>query len=295
MGRETLLTLLLVLFGGAVLQPFALLPCRTAPAASARVAEQRAWQQMLTPVLAMLIVAALLCGWALREPDPVRARFDHGMLIGASLPFAVLSLRAVLRAAWALWGEPVELPICTVGLLRPRIVFDPHFARTLDEAQIDAALEHERAHARHRDPLRIWLAQWATDLQWPWPAARRRFDAWLELLEHARDEEARRHGAAGIDLAAAVVATARRAQAAPRAPYAACAQASLLGDARSLARRVERLLAPLADDGEVPRRAAAGTRTVLAQVAVLLGGALLVGALYGNAVLHPFLLWTWRV
>ena len=45
MGRETLLTLLIVLFGGLVMQPLALLPWRAPIDASPVVAERRAWRR----------------------------------------------------------------------------------------------------------------------------------------------------------------------------------------------------------------------------------------------------------
>lgn len=297
MGRETLLTLLILLFGGLVLQPLALLPWRAPPAASPAVAERAAWRGLWMPVLPVLLVGVWLCGWALREPDPVRTRFDHGMIIGASLPFAALALRAGLRAVWVLVRQPLELPICTIGLLRPRVVFDPYLARTLDEAVIHAALEHERAHVRHRDPLRLWLAQLAVDLQWPWPWAHRRLRTWLELLEQARDDEALRHGAAGTDLAAAVVAAARHARGAPRPPGRAWlpgGQAALLGDANSLARRVERLLAARPEDRGASVSAPSRAPAALALLLLLSCAVLALGVAYGNDVLHPFLLWTWK-
>lgn len=298
MGRETLLTLLLLLFGGLVMQPLALLPRHPLPDESPRIAERRAWLQLWLPVLPMLVVGAWLCGWALREPDPVRARFDHGMLIGASIPFALVALRAGLRAAWVLVRAPVELPICTAGLLRPRILFNPFLARTLDEAQIHAALEHERAHVRHRDPLRIWLAQLATDLQWPWPWARERFETWLEILECARDDEARSRGTSGTELAAAVVATARRSCSVSRSGHAAWVlgtDAALLGDARSLQARITRLLSPLPEDGGSAARTGLSGPATLAMLAALLCVAIALGAIFGNAVLHPIFLWTWNV
>jgi hypothetical protein len=301
MGREILLTLLVLLFGGLAMQPFMLLPGRDIADLTTRTAEHRAWLQLWVPVLPMLFVCAGLCGWALREPDPVRARFDHGMLIGASLPFALLALRAALRAGWALVREPLECPVCTVGMLRPRIVVDPYLARALDEAQLRAAIEHERAHARHRDPLRIWLAQLVTDLQWPWPWAHRRFEVWLELVEHARDDEARGRGVPGTDLAEAVLATARRARLARhpmRAAWRPGGEAALLGDARSLELRVRRLLAPVPADHAAHAARADPSRSAqaaLALVAVSLGLALVLGALFGNDLLHPFFHWTWSV
>jgi beta-lactamase regulating signal transducer with metallopeptidase domain len=118
-------------------------------------------------------------------------------------------------------------------------VFSPRLAKKLDDRQIEAALEHERAHARHWDPLRIWLAQLITDLQWPWPQACERMQRWLIALELARDEEARAAGIEGTDLAEAIIASARFCQNANLS-----AQATLTGRAAALKERIARLLDP---------------------------------------------------
>jgi len=298
MGRETLLTVLLLLLGGLAAQPLTLWPLRAQPDEAPRIAERRAWLRLWMPVIPTLLVAAWLCGWALRESDPVNDRFDHGMLVTACLPFAAIALRAALRAAWALVREPTEFPVCTVGLLRPRIVFSPFLARALDEGQIRAAWEHEQAHARHRDPLRIWLAQIVTDVQWPWTGAHERFAAWLEVLECARDDEARSHGASGIDLAAAILATARHGSTAGRlqaAWWPATTEAELLGHAWSLQTRITRLLAPVTDSAG----AQAGGRFEDSAAVVLLSAMLVIacalGAVSGERILHPLLLWTWTI
>jgi Zn-dependent protease with chaperone function len=118
------------------------------------------------PVAPATIVVAWLCGWALVEPDPMPEGAPP-LLILMSVPLAMVFARALIRAGWALFGVRRDPGTGTVGLLRPWIFFSPHLAKALDDQQIDAALAHEQAHARHRDPLRILLAQLATDLQWP--------------------------------------------------------------------------------------------------------------------------------
>ena len=298
MERETLLTILLILLGGLAAQPLALWPRQPPSDEAPRIAERRAWRRLWLPVVPTLLVAAWLFGWALREPDPVHDRFDHGMLVMACLPFAAIVLRAAFRAAWALMRVPAELPICTAGLLQPRIVFSPFLARELDDGQIRAAWEHEQAHVRHRDPLRIWLAQFATDLQWPWPRARDRFVAWLEILECARDDEARSYGASGIDLAAAILATVRQSAEAGRprgALWPATADAALIGDGRSLQTRIARLLSPMPDIAGTQAQSVRHDSTAAAGLAALLAMACVLGAVYGERILHPLLLWTWTV
>src|SRR5712692_7209535 len=103
-------------------------------------------------------VASALCGWALLEPDPVPEGVPTSLIL-MSTPFLLLLTRAAVRAGWALIADPGDPGTATVGLLRPWIVFSPRLAKKLDDRQIEAALEHERAHVRHWDPLRIWLAQ----------------------------------------------------------------------------------------------------------------------------------------
>ncbi len=294
MERESLLTILVILLGGLALQPLAMIPLR-APAGGARDVERRAWLRLWLPVVPALLVAVWLCGWALREPDPVDDRLGQWTLIGACLPFAVVVARAMVRAVWALVRDPRNTGIYTVGLLQPRVLFCPFLAKTLDDAVLEAAWQHEQAHARHRDPLRIWLAQFATDLQWPWPGALARFDTWLEALEHARDDEARARGVSGEDLAAALLATLRHTnetgQARNRSGRPTLhAHACLVGDRGMLQRRIERLLMPLLPEPEMSR--ASRYPRIETRFAGLLMVAGVLGALYGDGIVRHLLAWT---
>jgi Zn-dependent protease with chaperone function len=108
------------------------------------------------------LVMAWLCGWALAEPDPTDEILPLSWLL-AALPFGGLFLRSAIRAICSLLQCPSHGAM-TVGLLRPRVVLSPLLASVLDKRAIGAAIEHERAHARHHDPLRLWFAQLATDL-----------------------------------------------------------------------------------------------------------------------------------
>ena len=160
------------------------------------------------------------------------------------------------RAVRSLSRDGSFVPAATVGVVRPRVMLSP-CPRAL------GALPQSSKHARYRDPLRIWLAQVATDLQWPWPAAARRFYAWLEALEWARDDEARRGGIEGEDGA--------RAPALPVAPAATA-------DADALRTRIARLLGPLpAESRLAPRTSALVAGALLTAVAA--------GAAFGEAVL----------
>ncbi|TAM82018.1 MAG: hypothetical protein EPN41_15630 [Candidimonas sp.] len=299
MERETLLTLLLVLFGGLALQPLAALRSWPTRENVARTRESRAWLRLWLPVIPTLVIAAWLCGWALRAPDPVRLPLGRTVIVMACAPFALVALRALLRAIGVLLRGPTDLPVCTVGLLRPRIIFSPFLARNLETRLLRAAWEHELAHARHHDPLRIWLAQIATDLQWPWPSAAKRFAVWLETLEWARDDEARSRGVAGTDLASAVVMVARYGASTTMrngaARWEASPDAALTGaGAQSLEARISRLLLPLANEAGIPSAWYGGIAAATILVGIALAACAL-GVVDGSAILSPFFAWTWAV
>jgi beta-lactamase regulating signal transducer with metallopeptidase domain len=137
-------------------------------------------------------------------------------------------------------------------------------------------LEHERAHARHWDPLRIWLTQLATDLQWPCPQARERLRRWLLALELARDEEARATGAEGTDLADAILASARFDQRV-NLPL----QAALMGEPSALKQRIARLLDPLPSEEMQQHK---GGQLFALLLTLLFAVAL--GTIFGQRVIH---------
>jgi len=276
-----LATMVLVLCGTGAWMASWLPADREAPggrATSGRQLEARAWRRIWLTMLPAGIALATMLGWAIQEPRVT----DEALLPTAALvaaPIGFLWLRCAVRALLAL-RRPRAMPLfATVGLLRPKVVVATNADGVLDQAALAAALAHERAHARHRDPMRVWLAQIVTDMQWPSPWAQRRLEHWLTALELARDEEARAGGASGADLAAAVVAVARL----PRSDRAA-AIAGLTGTELSLVSRVRRLLQP------VPAEPVRRTRTWALTVCVLLGTAVALGALYGDCVLRamPF-------
>jgi hypothetical protein len=238
MERESLLATLIVILGGLALQLFAAWPSASRDDTASRKLEVFRWFALWLPAATAITVAAWLCGWALSQPDPVPGHVSGVIFLIAS-PFLVIGGRAVLRAAWSLCHSPSRYGIATVGLLRPRIVIAPELERALDARALRAAFAHERVHVRHRDPLRIWLAQFVTDLQWPWGAAERRFTDWLAALELARDDEARAGGIDGADLAAAVLGSVRFQLG------VSGAAATLIGRPQALPARIARLLRPL--------------------------------------------------
>ena len=273
MERESLLTVLTILLGGLALQLIGAWLSTHSRRKPGFELERAAWLRLWRPLAPALIVAAWLCGWALSQPDPVPARVGPLVFIVCA-PFVLIGMRAILRAGWSLLGSPEQFGIATVGLIRPHIVFAPALARLLDDRAIQAALAHERAHVRHLDPLRIWIAQFVTDLQWPWSSAQRRFETWLAALEHARDDEARAEGIEGADLAAALVASVRF-----HRNFAPGICARLIGDRSAFAERVERLLQPL---DRAPRDRTPTTLQVALFLTLALLGALALGTIYGE-------------
>jgi hypothetical protein len=285
MDRELLLVLLAgALVGPAILLGAAATSSRTdGPDAPTR--ERERWRILWRPLLAGAFLLAGLGGWAWNEPEQAEAA--PWPLVAVALPFLGIWLRAGWRALRALRrAERDAAPAATHGLLRPRIRLSPEFARRLDPGERAAVRAHEEAHRRRRDPLRIWLAQLATDLQWPSRNAARRFAVWLQALEIACDDEARRAGARGEDLAAALVTAARLLRARP-AGGGGLPAAALATESACLERRVRRLLDPLPPDAgsEVPSTRFWWGRASL----TLLVGAGVLGLFHGEAAVRLLL------
>jgi hypothetical protein len=160
-------------------------------------------------------------------------------------------------------------------MLRPAVHIAAVLHGMLDASALAAAQEHEAAHARHRDPLRLWAAQLVADLQWPSPSAASRLGQWRYALELARDEEARLRGIDGADLAAAIVAVARASR--HHAPVAV----ALTGEGAPLRDRISRLLAPLPGEPSSPR-----TSSWIALLVSLVCAAFALGVVQGETFMR---------
>lgn len=191
----------------------------------------------------MVLVLFGLSGWAALEPAD--AERVPRTVLALSVPFACVWIRAMLRAGNGLKRRPEIRAAGVVGLWNPRILISDQFRAAVDERAVAAAAAHEAAHVRHRDPMRLWLAQLATDLQWPSPRAAKRLGAWIRVLEFARDDEAREDGIDGADLAAAILVAVRLHDADRFA-------AALVGERTNFETRIRRLLAPLPSDEAPP-------------------------------------------
>ena len=275
MDRELLLVALLLTIGGPLLWCSSFARPRPIVYASARDAEREAWRALWKPAVPAFLLVAALAGWASHEPEDAELLLDVRLVI--AVPVGIVWARTAWRAfSAALRARHTGALAATIGLLRPRVKIDPQLGAALDEDALTAAHAHERAHAQHRDPLRIWLAQIVTDLQWPVPMAHERLRAWLTVLELARDEEAIAGGVDGADLAAAILACARLEG--PRRGLVA----AMTGDGSALEHRVQRLMA-----GAVP--ASARSRGWLAAALVMASIlALTLGMLVGEEAVRRF-------
>lgn len=245
---------------------------------SARQSETRHWRRLWLPLWPVLLGAGLFGGWAVQEMEPTDEVPSWPLVVAASF-VAIVWARALIRGAFALRVSRHSTPISTIGLFQPRVVVSPEFAASVDEEVLASAVAHEQAHAAHFDPLRIWLGQLATDLQWPAPRAANAFTHWLHWLELARDEEARALGADGAALADAVLAASRH----RRGPARAVALLAPPGAPR-LRHRIEWLLQPLRAAPPVRR----GTFALACVIATSLALATVGGIFLGEPLVDAF-------
>lgn len=278
MDREIVLLGLILLLVGPLVSVAGLVPLRASDHLAPAMRERARWDAIWAALVPVAWALAALVGWALREPD--NAEPLPGWVAIATAPVALVWVRAIVRALLALALPAGDGPAVTTGFVTPRVVILPELASALDPRALEAVRQHELAHARHRDPMRIWLAQLATDLQWPWPQARSRFAGWLHSLELARDDEARRAGIDGADLADALVVAARLVarHGVPRA--------RIVSAPKALQERVARLLTPLEDEPVAQRRPTAARSLFAAGLAICL----LLGIVYGETLLRTLLL-----
>ena len=276
MDREVVFVVLVsALCGGVLIATGWWWPAGSGRDESGPASERESWRRIWLPFGPAAFVFALLCGWLLVEPTSAEPVPKVLMLV--ALPFGCIFVRAALRGSRSLALRHTNIALATIGFFRPRIICAPQFAASLDQDALAAAMKHERAHARHRDPLRIWLAQFGTELLWPAPAAFARLNAWKRALEIARDDEARARGAAGPDLAAAVVVALRFDQTAPES-------SANLAEEAFVRERIARLLMPLEASETTPHELSALPVACSAAIplAILLGikfGEMLIGSL----------------
>lgn len=264
MDRDEAAMLLVVLVSGALVWLVgALTP------ASPTEDERAAWRRIWLPALPASIPFFILLGFAVADPEGPQPL--HVTRAIAVVPFGVVWIRAALRAVRALTADG-QGPAVTKGFLWPRVELSAELCEVLHQNELRAVMAHEGAHVGHRDPLRIWLVQALTDLQWPLSRARARQRVWLRALELARDAEAvSQPNVEAAALASAMIKAARLVRS------EVVTGAALTNDEALLETRVRRLLIL------ETKPARAGRRSFLAPLAVGLAIAAFVFGLAASA------------
>jgi Zn-dependent protease with chaperone function len=243
----------------------------------------------LAPSAAAVVAAGafIVPGFVLYEPANAAERLGLGVLLlaaagsllaGSAARRSVLAWRATRRlvARWHRTARPLARPcsqtpafriadpypiVAVVGVLRPRLYLARSVLRALTPAELSAVLEHEAAHVAARDNLKRWLLACAPTFGWR-ETAQRLETAW----EQAAEQDADRGSRGALELASALVKTARLAPAGPHLGIPAVA----FHGGGDVARRIRVLVegAQLAPPGRN------GIRTAL--VAAVFAGAALV-------------------
>jgi hypothetical protein len=143
--------------------------------------------------------------------------------------------------------------VALAGIIRPRLLVSPAVEQALTPDQLQAALDHERAHGDSRDNLKRLVLTLAPGVL-PFYSAFGPIERnWARFTEWAADDcAARGDRIRSMSLATALVRVARLQRRIATAPLAT----SLLGDPPDLTVRVHRLLHP----DPLPGRAAGPAR-----------------------------------
>lgn len=137
----------------------------------------------------------------------------------------------------ALWILPGAASIChTVGLIHPRILVSSELLAVLSPAEREAVLAHERAHARRRDPLALFLLRLAGVFGFPF-ASSLLVQTFREAAELACDADAAHRTGDPLTVADVLVRVSRMRLVAPTAGAFAVAGSPL-------ERRIAALLDP---------------------------------------------------
>lgn len=242
----------------------------TVPATRA-LDERRMWRRLWLPALPAGLAFFVLLGWAASDPEDPQPLAISRVL--ALMPWLLVWGRVVVRAVRRLRSK-AHGPAVVRGILRPRVEVSDQLRAALTPGELRAVLAHEEAHIQHRDPLRIWLGNVITDMQWPVPSAQRRYRNWAQALELARDAEAvAREGVEPTDLASAIIKAARF----PNPPTSLVA--ALADDASFLETRIHRLLT--ASGRDRPHRPD-WSGAILSCLAI---GAFVVGVLWAHPIM----------
>lgn len=164
--------------------------------------------------------------------------------------------------------------LALAGLLRPRVIVSRSILQSLSDKELEAAIEHERAHRRSHDNWKRLALAFAPEIL-PFTRAFAPLNrCWAKLVEWAADDDATQGNfGRSLSLAAALVRVARIGGTFSASPLISF----FLGRDRELSARIERLIGSAPVHVSFPRRL---------RVALTIGiGAL--GALVLVAIVHP--------
>jgi Zn-dependent protease with chaperone function len=231
----------------------------------------------LLPVVGALFAALALTVPAFVVHEPAQAEERPGIVAMALAAAGLALLAALVRRTYHAWratrrvldewehsAQPFATPhtpaptfrianafpvVAVVGVIRPRLFVARSVLHALTEDELHAVLEHEAAHLRARDNVKRWLMACAPSVGW-----RRTALALERTWENAAEHEADRGARGGLELASALVKTARLA---PQGAHLRVPAAAFHGGG-DVARRVEDLVAGAPTlAGRRPIRAAA--------------------------------------
>lgn len=125
---------------------------------------------------------------------------------------------------------------CTIGLWRPHILLSTGIVATLSATELGSVLGHEWGHVMRRDPLRVALLRGCRDVLWFLPIVGALAQESTRVMEDAADDVAVALTDQPLELAAALVKTAKAQVPSHGSP------APALGGEHMVTERVERLL-----------------------------------------------------
>jgi len=242
-------------------------------------------------------LALAVPAFLMHEPASVNERPGaFAMLLAAAGTLVACSLaRRTLRAwrstrrvlgEWERSAQPVAMPgtpapgfciahsfpvVAVVGVIRPRLFVARSVLNTLTPRELQAVLQHEAAHVRALDNAKRWLMACAPSIGWRGTALELEH-AWEQAAEHEADRGAK----GALDLASALVKTARLAPHSARLRVPAAA----FHGGGDVARRVQDLIAGAP---QLTPRSVFRSPLLAASVALLAALPLLWPAAYGWA------------
>jgi len=216
----------------------------------------------LLPAVGALFAALILVVPAFVIHEPANADERPGVITVALAAAGLALLASLMRRSFHAWratrrvldewersAQPFTMPdtpapafriaesfpvVAVVGVIRPRLFFARSVLHALTPDELQAVVEHEAAHLRARDNVKRWLMACAPSVGWRRTALQLE-RAWENAAEHEADRGA--HGA--LELASALVKTARLA---PAGAHLRLPAAAFHGGG-DVARRVQELVA----------------------------------------------------